>query len=184
MNWQDQVLNDTGKNMLKKLLIACALYAAGSLNALASPYLGGSIGIQNTESYNGLMASVVGGFNGTFGYYQNYYVAGEIFGDTGSLPLGQNYYRRTNYGYGASFLPGYIFRETILLYLRMGLETFRYSGTDQRFTGGQLGLGLQTDISNNWAIRGEYIYTGAGIIHNFGYSRFNFFKLGLFYKFK
>ncbi len=170
--------------MVKKLLIAGALFAASTLNALAAPYLGAGLGIQNTESYNGLLATVFGGYSLSFGEYQNYYFAGEIFGDTGSLPLSQNYYRRTNFGFGASLLPGYVFREAVLVYLRIGVETFRYSKTLQMFTGGQLGLGLQMDLSNTWAMRGEYIYTGQGIIQNFGYSRFNFFKLGLIYKFQ
>jgi len=170
--------------MFKKLLITCTVFAASSMIALAQPYLGGSIGIQNTNAYTGLLASVFGGYSLTGGEYQNYYLAGEIFGDTGTLPLSQNYFRRTNYGLGASLLPGLIFREVVLTYLRMGIETFRYSSTSQMFTGGQLGFGLQASLSANWAIRGEYVYTGAGIIHDFGDSRFNFFKLGLLYYFK
>jgi len=169
--------------LFKKILALGAVFVAGTLPAFAGPYLGGGLGIQNTESYNGLLATFFGGYSVTLGEEQNGYFAGEIFGDTGSLPLGQNYYRRTNYGFGASLLPGYRFREAILLYLRLGVETFRYSRTLQMFTGGQLGLGLQMDVAKNWALRGEYVYTGEGIIHNFGYSRFNFFKLGLIYKF-
>ncbi len=169
--------------MLKKLLLISAFFMASSIPAEAAFYLGGSLGIQNTEAYNGLFASASAGYGLIFGDCQNFYFAGEIFGDTGSLPLSQNYYRRTNYGFGASLLPGYVFRESILTYLRMGVETFRYSGTLQMFTGGQLGLGMQTNISKTWAVRGEYVYTGAGIFHNFGYVRFNIFKLGLIYLF-
>ncbi len=167
--------------MFKKGLIICTVFIASS--SLAEPYLGGSLGLQNTQAYTGLLASVFGGYKLTCGEYQNYYFAGEIFGDSGTLPLSQNYYRRTNYGFGLSFLPGIIFRETVLTYLRIGIETFRYSKTLQMFTGGQLGLGLQTNLSAHWAIRGEYVYTGAGIIQDFGDSRFNFFKLGLSYYF-
>src|SRR5690242_986112 len=98
----------TGKSaMLRKLLLAWAIFIS-SMSAEAGFYLGGSLGIQNTKAYNGLFASAFGGYGLIFGPCQNFYFAGEIFGDTGSLPLSQNYYRRTNYGFGASILPGYI----------------------------------------------------------------------------
>lgn len=167
--------------MLKKLALFCCIYAATAEATFASPYLGASLGIQNTKSYNGLLATLAGGYSLSF--CDDYYLAGELFFDTGSIPFSQNYYRRTNFGFGASIIPGYVFRQSVLAYLRMGVETFRYSGTLQMFTGGQLGLGLQMDLSKTWALRGEYIYTGAGIIHDFGEGRFNFFKLGLIYKF-
>lgn len=170
--------------MFKKLLLGCAIFLASSMAAEASFYLGGSLGIQNTEPYNGLFASAFGGYGLTFGEQQNFYFAGEIFGDSGSIPLNQNHFRRTNYGFGASLLPGMIFRESILAYLRLGIETFRYSKTLQMFTGGQLGLGLQSQLSRTWALRGEYVYTGAGIIQSFGSCRFNIFKLGLIYSFQ
>jgi opacity protein-like surface antigen len=154
-----------------------------SLEARASLYLGGGPSWQNTEGYNGLLASAFLGYSLKVGETQRFHLAAEIFGDSGSLPLGQNYYRRTNYGFGASFLPGFVFRETILAYLRMGVETFRYSKTLQMFTGGQLGFGLQTNITKTWGLRGEYVYTGEGIIHDFGNCRFNFVKLALIYNF-
>ncbi len=167
--------------MFKKLALACLIYGSALGNAQAVPYLGASLGIQNTEAYNGLLATLSGGYSTSF--CENYYLAGELFFDTGSLPLSQNYFRRTNFGFGASLIPGYVFRQAVLAYLRMGIGTYRYSKTLQMFTGGQLGFGLQMDLSKTWAMRGEYVYTGAGIIHDFGYARFNFFKLGLIYKF-
>ena len=168
----------------KKLSIMVLLSsAAPSALALKSiPYLGTSLGIQNTQAYTGLFASVSGGYGIITGEYRNYYFAAELFADSGSLPLCQNYYRRTNYGIGASFLPGLILRETVLAYLRVGVENFRYSTTMNHFTGGQLGIGLQTHISHKWDIRGEYVYTGKGIFRDFGTVRFNIFKLGLVYK--
>lgn len=171
--------------MFKKLLLIGTILAASPCLSAAKgiPYLGVGFGIQNTQAYTGLLGTVSGGYSITAGQYQNYYFAGELFADSGSLPLCQNYYRRTNYGYGASFIPGIILRETVLAYLRMGIETFRYSTTLNHFTGGQLGLGLQTRISDKWDIRGEYVYTGKAIFEGFGTVRFTIFKLGLVYKF-
>jgi len=151
--------------------------------AKSFPYIGLNGGVQNTKGYNGLMTTLLGGYGLITGKYENYYFAGELFADSGTLPLGKKYYRRTNYGFGASITPGLILRETVLIYLRIGIETFRYSTELNWFTGGQLGLGIQSSIAGNWDMRGEYVYTGEGIYHHFGNARFNFFKIGIIYKF-
>lgn len=168
--------------MFKKLLLLCTLLISSSLTQ-AGPYLGAALGIQNTGGgYTGLLVSPFLGFG--LPLCQTYYIGGELFADSGSIPLSQNYYHRTNYGIGASITPGFILSQNTIIYLRAGVETFRYSTTLNFFTGGQLGLGLQTMIAEQWDVRGEYVYTGKGIIRNFGTPRFNFFKVGLVYKIK
>lgn len=176
--------------MLKKLFMLYLLLACSASLALpkiiykkGDPYIGGALGVQNTEGYNGLFAQAFGGINARLGQSQKVYVGGELFADTGTLPLSQKYFHRTTYGFGASVIPGFILSEKTLAFIRAGIATFRFNKTNNFFTGGQLGLGLQTAINDCTDIRGEYVYTGKGIFHNFGTPRFNFFNLGILYKF-
>lgn len=84
-------------------------------------------------------------------------------------------------GVGVSMIPGIILNHDSLIYTRIGTGTFLYSKDRSYFTGGQLGIGLQSKISDNWSLRGEYIYTGSGIFTGFGNARFNLFNLALIY---
>lgn len=171
--------------MFKKLLITIIILHLTPSLALArgKPYLGAAAAIQNTRGYTGLAANAFLGYSAALGKRQQYYIASEIFGDSGTFPISQNHYHRTNYGFGASILPGFILNQYSLVYLRIGVETFRFSDTLNFFTGGQLGLGLQSKFADSWDIRAEYVYTGSGIIRQFGNCMFNFVKLGLVYKF-
>lgn len=176
--------------MLKKLFILILILATHAYFTLAQAfsctkvhsYVGAGAGIQNIHGYNGLYATLFGGINTTAGQNNNIYLAGEAFANTGSLPISQKRFNRTTYGFGLSLLPGIIIANTTLAYIRVGIATFRYNKTNDYASGGQLGLGLQTNITTHWDIRGEYVYTGEGIIHDFGTSRFNFFNIALVYK--
>lgn len=174
---------------MKKLLLIAFLLALWSMQANAftykkgDPYAGAGAGIQNIHGYNGLYATFFGGMNITMGPSDMIYLAGEAFVDTGSIPLSQKKRHRTTYGGGLSLLPGIVIAETNLAYLRVGVASFRHNKSNDWSTGGQLGLGLQTDINPCTAIRGEYVYTGRGVIHNFGRARYNFFNLAFLYKF-
>lgn len=171
--------------MLKKLLWPLALLLLSNANAYTlakgNPYLGAALGNQHSENFNGLYANFFTGF----GIRANkFYLAGELFADTGSIPLSHNFTNRTTYGAGVSLLPGFTILQNTLAYGRVGIAEFRYNRSNDWRAGGQLGIGLQTSFSKHWSIRGEYIYMGKGIFRGFGTSRFSFFNLGALYTFK
>jgi opacity protein-like surface antigen len=167
--------------MFKKWLILLPLLLSSP--AMAAFYIGGGVGLQNTGPYNGLFVNAFGGYGRLMGKNQLLYLGGELFGDSGSLPLSQNYYERSNYGLGASFMPGLQINPTTLLYFRIGVETFRLSNYLNYKTGGQLGLGVQTNLTEKFDLRAEFVYTGQGVYHNFGISQYRIFRLGLVYSF-
>lgn len=170
--------------MLKKLLIASAI-AVVSVNvafAYAAPYVGAGLGVQTAGGYNGAMANVFAGYGSTMGPCNNYYLGGEVFADVGSVPLSHNYFRRTSAGLGASILPGVYLNPCTMAYARVGVEAMRYSHSNATRTGGQIGLGLQTSLNKNWDVRGEYDYTGMGIVRDFTKVSNNRFNVGLVYK--
>lgn len=154
-----------------------------------TPYVGFNLGVNDSHvSFNdslsnridlggrGALAGIFAGLGATA--YQNFYLAGEIFANaTGtnqradvSLNNGMTVLRiRQKYSYGISFIPGALITERTMGYGRIGLVNTGFSAkwTDstgnnsynKTATGGQLGLGLQTSLTDNLDLRGEYDYT-------------------------
>lgn len=171
--------------MFKKLILTSAILTASSSIAFANvtPYAGLGAGVQTAGGYNGLIANVFGGAGSVVGEAQNIYLGGEVFADVASIPLSNNQNNRVTYGLGASFLPGVMLNQNTMAYGRIGVEAARYNKTGSTSTGGQLGLGLQTSLSINWDVRGEYVYTGMGVTKNFTTLKNNRFNVGFVYKF-
>ena len=178
--------------MFKKLLIASAILATTSTVALASgaPYLGASLGVvDNTSSAGssrGMPLTVNAGYGATVN--QNVYLAGEVFGVLGTYTLNSNpnmYSRsiKTTYGYGVSFIPGVMISDHTMTYARLGVVKSRFTNYSETVAGGQAGLGIQTSLTQNLDLRGEYDYTK--------YNKFSgvsvktdAFNVGLVYKFE
>ncbi len=141
---------------------------------------------------------------------QNIYLGGEVFADLTNTSsevkvLGGSTEIKTSmtnkYGYGVSVIPGLMLSDHTMLYGRAGLVRSRFdsklSATSGVFssaasaqntvTGGQLGLGVQTSLTQNVDLRAEYDYTQYRAINfNDGMSvkpRTDSFNLGLVYKF-
>src|SRR3990167_5998322 len=142
----------------------------------AAPYVGFSIG--NRTNYSGT-PTVFKGIDGVLsaGYAAmltpDFYLAGEIFvlgtADVKDLQdtVGTtNTSAKSNWGYGVSIIPGYMINDHVLGYVRGGAvrTSFNGSGTNSNITGGQIGVGLQTGIAQNWGVRAEYSYTGYGSV--------------------
>jgi opacity protein-like surface antigen len=150
-------------------------------NAVGGPYVGVGLGVANKGSFTGLVDNFFAGYGKTI--YNNYYLGGELFGNAGSIALsGQQYNNRANYGLGASVIPGVMLTRDTMAYGRIGVKASQYHGSNSTHTGGQLGLGVQTSIAQNWDVRGEYDYTGYGIINNFTKKATNQVGVGLVYK--
>ena len=165
--------------MFKKALLASVIMAANSTMALAAtPYVGGSLGVTNLAIYSsgkvqaGAIGKLFGGYGSTFGVNNNIYLGGELNIDLAHYP----YYSGTTYGLGASFIPGVMVTKYTMIYGRIGIEANRNTHSSITRIGNQLGLGLQTSLSKNWDIRGEYVRTST-------MSSNNQLNLGLVYKF-
>lgn len=133
------------------------------------PYLGLSVGpvtaVSGTptafKGFSGILSAGYGSL------WDQFYLAGEIFGGwTGSLKnledqATNTYSARYNSSYGISILPGYMITNTVLGYARLSaLRThFNNAPGTSNTTGYQIGLGLQTNVYQNWDLRGEYDYT-------------------------
>lgn len=191
--------------MLKKFLLASAVLTATSTGvAVASPapYVGASLGIVNnyndkanvegqnftfSTSSRGVPFNVFAGYGGVLD--QNFYLAGEVFGTVGTGSISDNTLLRTSYGYGASILPGIMLSDHTLAFARVGaVKThFTHKEINTNATGAQFGLGLQTSLTQNVSLRGEYDFTAyrkvnldeAVSIH----PRSDAFTVGLVYSF-
>lgn len=157
--------------------------------------------------YHGYLGGLFAGI-GT-DYNQNTYLGVEAFGKESSAVTGTktistprglaNDKIRMRYSYGVSFIPGYKFTEGTMLYMRLGVIRSRYelhqtlppasatSNTDRNTaTGAEFGLGAETCINRDWAIRGEYDYSTYRSFTSFSNKitpRDSQFNIGLIYKF-
>jgi opacity protein-like surface antigen len=174
--------------MLKKLIIASALLAACSSAIANAPYIGFSAGENtNTSTYRnfrGLPANIFVGYGATIG--EGVYLGGEVFGNVATATITDNGLKSST-GYGVSFMPGIMLSDHTVGFIRLGIvrTKFQPSGaSDNSVTGGQLGVGMQTALMQNWDVRGEYVfstYQGLGQIS--GNPKTDEFLLGLAYKF-
>lgn len=156
--------------MLKKIILASVIAAATTGIAVANPapYVGASIGITtNTANvkangstftggaYRGVPVNLFAGYGGVVN--QNFYLAGELSGTVGTMNISDNTQLKTTYGLGASVIPGVMLSDHTLAYARAGVLRSRFSnGNGSTQTGGQLGAGIQTCLTQNVDLRGEY----------------------------
>lgn len=150
--------------MIKKLYRVVLL--AISLAVLQSAAMAGSIDIYagvgsglivNTNddgnNFRGVPLTLFAGLGGFTD--NNFYVAGEIIGNLNTASLDNTGLKQT-YSWGVSVLPGLVLSEQVLGFLRIG-GTRTHFGSDNK-TAAELGVGLQTRLSRDWDIRGEYDY--------------------------
>jgi opacity protein-like surface antigen len=150
--------------MFKKLLASSAILAVVSSTAFAgAPYVGVSTGITvntaNFTNYRGLPGTIFGGYGTGLG--QGFYLGGEAFVTLGHATITDNGLK-SGYEYGIGVLPGILISDHTMGYLRIGLAQTKFSPNNagnSTVTGGQLGIGLQTSLTQNWDLRGEYTYT-------------------------
>ena len=197
--------------MFKKLVIASVVLAASSSVAFAGhnykgdykgempcpayqymtgPYVGLSVGPRvnyagDPAIYKGFEGTVSAGYGAM--WYPSYYLAGEIFGAS-SANL-DNYKNatglsvRSSWSYGASLIPGIMITDHVLGYVRGGVVRTRFKDISTNRTGWQLGIGGQTNVYENWDLRGEYVYSQYGsVVTNLGRIRSDQFNLGVVYK--
>jgi opacity protein-like surface antigen len=177
--------------MLKKLLIASTVLAMTANVAFANgaPYVGFGTGIiTNTATntnYRGLPGRVLVGYGANMG--QGLYLGGEVLGSLGSITISDNGLKST-YNYGISFIPGLMISDHTMTFARLGLVRTHFTPkgniASATISGVQLGLGIQTGLTQNWDLRAEYVFTASKSMSNLsGHPRTDAANAGLVYKF-
>lgn len=117
---------------------------------------------------------------------QNFYIGGEVNGTIATGEIESNNGLRTTYAYGASVIPGLMLSDHTMAYARAGVVRTRFTSANETRTGGQIGLGLQTSVTQNIDVRGEYDFTAYGSFNNgvgrISAPRSDAFNLALLYK--
>lgn len=177
---------------MKKIILASAILAAtvGVTAVNASPYLGASVGVNVNSSTN-----AVGGNPGVFrgipvkvfaGYgnmlSQAFYLAGELTATLGTGEISTSNNMKTSYGFGLSVLPGVMLNDNAMAYARVSYVKSRFSSLNSMVNGAQFGLGLQTSITQNMDVRGEYDYTDYANVGAVRSPRADEYTVGLVYK--
>ena len=179
------------KNTLMKKIITTGLILAASLCQAAfanTVYFGPTLYLQDLTTNNSndraLRPTMSIGYSGMIGFY---YLAAEIFVNPTNITLSNSHDEggdstRISQDYGASFIPGILLGEGIVGYLRLGVVSSKFRAPSQTKTGGQAGIGLQTDLSTAWTLRGEYVYSAYSQGSNIGSPEVDSFGVGLIYK--
>jgi opacity protein-like surface antigen len=183
--------------MFKKMILASSIVAitAGVTVANAAPYVGAGLGINtNTSNVRINGSNYVGGgsraamMNLFAGYgslvNQSIYLAGELSLVPFSADISGNGKLSPNWTYGASFIPGVMLSDHTMLFGRVGVVS---SGYHDQSTGAQFGGGLQTSLTQNVDLRGEYDFTSYKSYTQMGRTvspRSDQFTASLVYKFE
>jgi opacity protein-like surface antigen len=176
--------------MLKKLLAIGSIVAATTNVAFATgaPYVGVSTGlVVNTSqflNYRGMPGTVFAGYGADLG--QGFYLAGEVEGTIGTATVTDNGLK-TTYNYGISILPGVLISDHTMGFARLGVVRSRFTPSGENnstITGVAIGVGLQTSLTQNWDLRGEYTFiSNQNISGVSGKPHTDETTLGLIYKF-
>lgn len=161
--------------MFKKILIVAALAASSSIAfASPAPYVGAGLGVTvNTSNswgnYRGVPFNVFAGYSGVVS--QSIYLAAELDATLATAEISNHSAGlKTSYGYGVSFLPGVMLSDHTLAFARLGVVRSRFSNPSTTTTGGKFGFGLQTTLTQNIDVRGEYDYTAYRSINRYGFT--------------
>lgn len=181
---------------MKKLIASLTLFVASTTLAFAmmspAPYIGAGVGIHvntGTDSsvlpgFRGSPLSLVAGYGGSMS--DCYYLAGELNAVLLTGSLSGDGLLKSTYSYGFSVLPGYYLGLRTFSFLRMGVVRTRFSTAGESSTGGLMGLGMQTGITQNLDVRGEYDFVAYSAFNTYAGSvapRQDGAMLSLVYKF-
>jgi len=164
--------------MIKKIglassLLLCAMNATADFSP--APYVGGGIGIvTNTDKlfgvFRGLPLRVFAGYGGIVN--TRLYFAGELGATIVTGDLANNSYGlETNTNYMLSVLPGFMLNDNTLGYARLGVLKTWFESPKEGSYGTRLGFGLETMVTPNITVRGEYDLTVYQNIHRAGMAR-------------
>ena len=176
---------------IRKIILVIGFLAMSTTMAFASgaPYVGAALGMNTMTSTSGsntrsVPIDLFAGYGATLN--ASFYLAGEVTLTpfTGLLSKSPGSPLKTTYGYGMSILPGIMFSDHALGYIRAGVVKSHFSAIGGNKTGGQLGIGIQATITQDIDLRSEYVYTQYSKITTASSPKSDAFKLGLIYKFE
>lgn len=179
------------KNYIKKSLLILGLSTATSC-ALAdgAPYIGAGLGLEvNTAqqstpgNFRGIPFELLAGYGGLV--TPTVYLAGELNGTFATLGVSGTNTLRSNYTYGASFIPGVMLNGSTMAYGKVGVVRTQFNNPNHFETGGRFGVGLQTSLSQNVDLRGGYDYTTYGTLSGTTYhsgTQTDGFHMAVLYK--
>ena len=102
---------------------------------------------------------------------------------TGTLSSSSGSYVKSTYGFGGSLIPGVYLTDHTLGYARLGVVDSHFKGEEDGVFGGQVGLGMQTDVGKNLSLRGEYVFTAYRSFNGNSSPKSDQFNVGIVYKF-
>lgn len=179
--------------MIKKIFLTSLIIMASNAafaGSGSSPYVGASMGVNVNSStsvagdagvYRGVPLKVFAGYNVVFN--QSASLGAELTGVIGSAQMSNKNNMRTSYGYAASVLPGVMLSDQTMAYLRAGVVRTEFSNVNSMATGAEGGVGLQTALTQNFNLRGEYDYTAYRSVSGIHAPSADAFDLGLVYQF-
>lgn len=152
--------------MKKHSLLSLLAIAFVSPNfCAAGTYVGMSGAVQDIVSNNATYRAFLPGL--FIGYQtvvdHDYYFAGELSG-TAAASLTNNYVNRDDSmrmtpKFALSFIPGIMFSQDAMGFLRIGLAEGNLSAQSTWRPGFLAGIGLESAITPCWSVRAEYTYT-------------------------
>lgn len=152
-------------------------------------YVGPTLLVQqisaNQSSFRGLHPSLSLGYAD---WSNKYYLAAEAFLIPTTLTLSDirdngGASTRASSSLGVSLIPGTLIYKNTLGFLRLGIISSHFSSPNSSKLGVQMGLGLENRLTNEWALRGEYIYTAYGSVSKVGTPNSNELGVGFIYYF-
>ena len=124
-------------------------------------------------SLTGVAGKIFGGYGQ---YFDNWYLGAEAFfglsnadGKDGNDGVANRKISSKN-SYGLSLIPGYKFTPSTLTFVRLGWTSGKYELKDtvngigstsasKRLNGLTVGVGMETQVYDNWSLRGEFDHT-------------------------
>lgn len=178
--------------MIKKLTLSALIFAAStSLSYAGIFYMGPSLEYESVKGDNSSYQTISPRL--TIGYGEKlefpYYLAGELFAVAGNISGHPDDSRLKNTpSFGASLLPGFMLYDNTFLYGRLGAIATEFSDSSSYTWGGQVGVGIETAITDTWDIRTEYIFTQYGHVDidtvSEGSPHSNTVAVGIIHRFK
>ncbi|MFZ2315855.1 MAG: outer membrane beta-barrel protein [Gammaproteobacteria bacterium] len=175
--------------MFKKIFITILLCLSQQVNA-GHFYMGPSVAYNSISNgnikYQSLAARLALGYGALLS--RTYYLAAELDATPNTLRVGRNdtinnYSLENTYSYAAAILPGYLYDNLTLLYLRLGVVNTRFNQLDTTKPGFQLGVGIDMHLLGCWSVRGEYGYFIYRSMNTVGTPKANDFSIGALYRF-
>jgi hypothetical protein len=178
--------------MIKKFLSSVAIFVLASTTALAAgtlyfaPTLVLNTNTTANANYTDLSPRLTLGYGSQLSPY--FSLAGEIFGTPATLEIQNNFgyggmSLKTSWDYGASILPAVNINADMMGYLRLGGIESHFHSIRTTTPGLQVGIGLQTELSETFDIRGEYIYTTYRSEASLGSVKQDMYTIGFVRKF-